>query len=387
MPKRLIACAFAIAGLFVLAREASARRPVDRITAKAALVVDNTTGQVLLARNPDLQLPPASTTKILSAVVALSSGRLNESVWVSRYASSMEPSKIGLQPGWSMNVLDLVYAILLSSANDASVALAEGLAGSVPAFARKMNETAWYIGARRSRFANPSGLPAEGHYSTARDLVLIMQHGLRFKHLREILSTRTATVRPQAGSTRRIALRSHNRLLGVGDVQVIGKTGWTRKAKRCFVGAANAGGRQIVFSVLGSTDLWGDVQRLIDHGLPRSSPRRLGPTEADWQEVLVRSEEPAAQSAEGDIEESERRGFRYQVQLASFRGYKAAQALQRKVTAQGYRAVVERVRTRRGRTMYRVTVPGFSSRNSAREVAQLLAKAHRIQPLIVAVRT
>src|SRR3972149_26373 len=111
-------------------------------------------------------------------------GLLARNVPGSRYASSMQPSKIWLQPGWRMNVGDLVYAVLLNSANDASVVLAEGLAGSVPRFANLMNTAAYELGATHSHFINPNGLPEEEHFSTAQDLAIIMHHALKIPRLR-----------------------------------------------------------------------------------------------------------------------------------------------------------------------------------------------------------
>ena len=172
--------------------------PLYRLTATAAIVVDDRTGEVVYARNSDLPLPPASTTKILTAYLALRSGQTDEHVVVSRNASQMQPSKIWLRPGWLMNVRDLIYAVLLNSANDASVVLAEGLAGSVPDFTALMNRTARRMGARNSNFVNPSGLPAEGHYSTARDLSIIMRHALALEPFEEALSTQQTLIYPRA---------------------------------------------------------------------------------------------------------------------------------------------------------------------------------------------
>jgi D-alanyl-D-alanine carboxypeptidase (penicillin-binding protein 5/6) len=240
------------------ARPAWSASPLQlgQVTATAAIIVDHQTGEVLFARNPDLELPPASTTKILTAYIALRSQQLGSNIRVSKYAASMQPSKIGLRPGWAVNVNDLVYAILLNSANDAAVVIAEGLSGSMEAFAARMNRTAWQLGALNSHFVNPSGLPADDHYSTVRDLTTIMRHALQVESLERVLSTRTTSIRPASGSRRTISLRSHNRMLGDPRTDVIGKTGWTRVARKCFVGAATQDGRRVLVAVLGSSDSW-----------------------------------------------------------------------------------------------------------------------------------
>jgi D-alanyl-D-alanine carboxypeptidase len=164
--------------------------------------------------------------------------------------------------------------VLLNSANDASTVGAEGLAGSETEFALKMNAKARAIGARNSRFVNPHGLTAAGHLSTVRDLAAIFRYGLRLPVMREILETPRIKVPVESRRVKTVSLNSHNRLLTGYAHRVIGKTGYTRPAGRCFVGSANAGGREIVIALLGSSDLWGDARRLFGHafGEPAETP-------------------------------------------------------------------------------------------------------------------
>ncbi len=394
-------------------------RELGRVTAKAAILIDNQSGQVLFARNPHLRLPPASTTKILSALVAERSGALDRTVRVSRYASSMQPSKIYLKAGWEMSNRDLLYAILLNSANDASVALAEGIAGSVPEFARQMNAAARSVGAADSHFVNPNGLPAKGHYSSAYDLARIMQEVLRSPHLRQVLNTDSTIIHPR-GSTRRIHLHTRNRFLSRQDMHVIGKTGWTRAARKCFVGAASSGGHEIIVAMLGSNDLWGDLDHLLDYGLtlppaawPAEAAVQQASAEAPSAPVAVSNEpgpedrtEATAQAEPEDGSQAWRSGgkeaaapeeqgsaadvradkkFRYHIRLASFATRSRAVRLRQQVTERGYTAAVERSRAGQ-RTMYRVTVRNFASRASARRAARALGAAFSIDPLIFANR-
>jgi D-alanyl-D-alanine carboxypeptidase (penicillin-binding protein 5/6) len=366
-------------------------RDLGKVTAKAAILIDDESGAVLFARNPNLQLPPASTTKILTALVAARSGALDRNVPVSRFASTMQPTKLWLKPGWVMNVEDLLYAILLNSANDASVVLAEGIGGSVPNFARMMNETASTLGATGSRFVNPSGLPGRGHYSTVHDLALIMHHALRTEPLREILSTESQAITPRHGSARRINLRSHNRLLNGDKFRVIGKTGWTRKAKRCFVGAASDGRREIIVALLGGTNLWGDLERLLDYALHPEPSHDTVVASACSGAACAASLPPTAETrvappvrAVTKAQKVERQ-FRYHVQIASFTSRVKADRLRQQVVKQGYPASVEKAKIKT-RQLYRVTVRNFESRASARQAAQALGRTYRVQPLIVAVR-
>lgn len=359
---------------------------VEPVTARAAIVVDHRSGRVLYERNADSPLPPASTTKVMTAYLALRSERLNDSVLVSKYASSMPASKIGLRAGWWMNMNDLVYATLLNSANDASVVIAEGLAGSVPMFSRMMNSTARSLGATNTHFVNPNGLPDDDHRSSARDLVRIFHHALKVPGFRDILSTPATTIWPVTGSTRQIALRSHNRLLGHQEVAVIGKTGYTRAAKRCFVGAATLGDREVLVAVLGSSDLWGDLRRMIDFGLNHGS-EEFRPIltdellEARGPERRTRVARADAGAAIGDG----RTGGRYQVRLGSFRNKSRAHDLARRIEAHGYEVVVERL-LKKGRTAsYRLTARGFASRTEARQAASHIRRVYRLSPQVVAV--
>lgn len=260
------------------------------VTARAAILIDNQTGEVLWERNPDLALPPASTTKVLTAMVALRSGRLEDSILVSKQASLEPPSKIHLRAGWRLRLLDLIYAIMLNSANDASVVIAEGLAGSVPAFSELMNAQAERLGATNSHFVNPNGLPAADHYSTARDLATLFSVAVRDPVFDRIVSTRSIPIIPTEGAVRAITLRTHNRLLASDyRYDVVGKTGWTIAAKRCFVGAARAGDRELIVAVLGANDLWGDVRKLIEFGFHETDRPDVQMATVDADERAVRA--------------------------------------------------------------------------------------------------
>jgi len=286
---------FFAASPVLAARAGSRAQSRSSITARAAILVDNQTGEVLWERNADTPLPPASTTKVLTAMVALRSGRLDDSFLVSPGAAKEPPSKIHLRSGWRVRLLDLIYAIMLNSANDASVVIAEGIAGSVPAFARLMNTQAHRLGAVNSNFVNPNGLPAADHHSTARDLATLFSVAVRDPVFDRIVSTESIPIIPTEGAVRAINLRTHNRLLRSDfPYEVVGKTGWTIAAKRCFVGAARFEGREVIVAVLGARDLWGDVRKLIEFGFEGRSLPEVEIARADVDEVAVRS------SASGD---------------------------------------------------------------------------------------
>lgn len=354
----------------LLAAEASAspvtaNRHRPAITAKAAILVDRQTGVVLWQNNADLPLPPASTTKVATASLALESGRLNEALRVSARAAMEPPSKIVLRSGWTMRLRDLVYAILLNSANDASVVIAEGLAGSVERFAARMNAHARNVGATNTHFVNPNGLPANGHYSTVRDLARIFDYALDTSGFRDVVQTRHLTIVPASGSKRRIALNTKNRLLSGYPIKVVGKTGWTRAARKCFVGAGRVGERELIVAVLGSNDLWGDVRRLLEFGFDDTVPPLPGwrPTQS------VKAETTGIGS--GDVDNSQR----YYVRLATFRTIQSAHQLTRQVKRDGYPARVYRIRLN-GRPYYRVSVGSYGSKRQAASIAKQIERKH-----------
>jgi D-alanyl-D-alanine carboxypeptidase (penicillin-binding protein 5/6) len=361
-----------IVGLLLGASGVSAARTTrarahSAVTAKAAILIDAQSGEVLWQRNPDLPLPPASTTKIVTALLALQSGRLDDSLSVTPEAAQAPPSKISVRPGWKMRLRDLVYAVLLNSANDAAVVIAEGLSGSVHDFAERMNATARALGATHSHFVNPNGLPAANHYSTARDLATMFGRGMQNPLFEKIVSTKTTAVWPTAGSSRRIALRNHNRLLGNYRIRVVGKTGWTIAAKKCFVGSASANGRELVVAVLGSRDLWGDLKRLLEFGFDGGT---LPAGEAP--EVETASAPTTASAGDDDADGP----AKFAVRLATFRRVRTASQLQAAVAHDGYPARIEKLRHGRQK-LYRVSVGDYANRREAQRAADTLKKTHR----------
>ncbi len=244
---------------------------LPKISARAALVMNAQTGEILYARQAYQRLPPASTTKVLTTLIALEKLDLNAKVAVSPSAAGVEPSRIGLRSGEALYVQDLLYGLMLKSGNDAAEVAAEAMAGSIPGFAAMMNAKAWELRAHNSHFANPHGLPNKDHYSTVYDLALIFRHAMTNPIFAEIVRTRHAALRIEAGpdNWRMVPVRNSNRLLHTFKGALGGKTGYTRKAKRCFVGAVSRNGTPLIVVVLGSTHRWQDVTRLFEYGFSR----------------------------------------------------------------------------------------------------------------------
>lgn len=358
---------------FIGPAAAAPRQSKSILTAKAAIVVDRKTGVVLWQHNADLPLPPASTTKVTTASLALQSGRLSEAFPVSRRAAQEPPSKIRLQTGWTLRLRDLVYASLLNSANDATVVIAEGLSGSVEAFAARMNAHALAVGATHTHFVNPNGLPADNHYSTARDLTKIFDHALDNPEFRRVVETRNISITPASGSRRNISLATKNRLLSGYHIKVVGKTGWTRAARKCFVGSGRVGEREVLVALLGSDDLWGDLRRLLEFGFNETTvptPRWTGVESA-------RTERRQVGAGDSDV------ASRHYVRLATFRSVTRANQLTRAVKRDGFPARVYHIR-RNGKRYYRVSVGSYRSRSQAANAAKQIERKHpSLDPMLV----
>ncbi len=235
------------------------------LTAKSALLADLATGKILWSRSPDLRCYPASLTKIMTALIILERGNLEDWVTVTKEAAFTGESSMALKEGERVRLSDLLNAILVRSANDACVAAAIHLAGSVEQFVKWMNEKAQELGMVNTHFVNPHGLHDPQHYTTARDLLVLTSKAMENPIFRQIVTQREITIAPNEKS----ALRRYwnrNKLLeqypGCDGV----KTGYTGPAGRCIVATATRNGWQLVAIVLGSQDHFGDAARLLDFG-------------------------------------------------------------------------------------------------------------------------
>jgi D-alanyl-D-alanine carboxypeptidase (penicillin-binding protein 5/6) len=244
----------------------------EMLKARAAVTIDASTGEILFSKNSNRRLPPASTTKLMTAILAVENEDLTKVVRISKRASHAAPSKAGFKEGDRITIEGLLYAALLESANDAAVALAEAVAGSEKRFVSLMNEKARAIGARDTKFINANGLPGRGQYSTALDLSKILNYALRFPKLREIIGTPEAKITTEGGKV--FYLRSTDKLLWSGEKIIGGKTGFTHSAGHCFVCAAQTETKTILVAILGSPsrkNLWRETEKLISMNLPRGS--------------------------------------------------------------------------------------------------------------------
>ena len=233
------------------------------VTAESVVLMDPWTKRIIYSKNPHIEFPPASTLKIMTALVVLKNSHLEKKVVISKFASSMEPSKVYLEEGEIYLIKDLLKALILNSGNDASVALAEGIAGSEEGFVDIMNEMAKTIGAKNTNFKNSNGLPEEGQYSTAYDLALIVREAMKNRNFVDIARIKNTEIE-ELSSGRRIKLKNHNKTLWKdAPYLVLGKTGYTKKAGHCFAGYIQYNRwRKVIVVILKSRKPWSDLKLL-----------------------------------------------------------------------------------------------------------------------------
>jgi serine-type D-Ala-D-Ala carboxypeptidase (penicillin-binding protein 5/6) len=258
-----------------LAAQKLAKSVAPDIEAKTGILVTGD-GHVLWSRYPDAERPMASTTKMMSALVALKAGGLDREVTVSRTASRVEDG-VGLVPGQHLTRRQLLGLMLVHSANDAAFALGEGVGGDMPTFVKMMNQQAVALGLRHTRYANPHGLDAKGHFTSAADLAALARVAMTYPEFRRIVSCRTVAVPSPGGhgqsvyGTTDLLLGNYRGLEGI-------KTGYTDKAGYCFVGSAKRGGVSLIAVVLGADDdhaRFTQAARLLDWGFKHVSRRAL----------------------------------------------------------------------------------------------------------------
>lgn len=234
------------------------------IKSKAAVVIEGNSGKILYAKNPHLRLPPASTTKLVTAMVAIDRINLNTIVTISNRASNIQSVSPRLIAGERYSIKDLLYLSLMRSVNGAAVAIAEAVAGSEEAFVNIMNDKIHSMGLQNTKFINSSGLPGGEQYTTAYDLSIIMKESMNYPEIIEIINTRTKDI--SNGNGRQFFVKNTNYLLWKDDDHIGGKTGYTRAAGHCLVSASNKGDAILIAAILGEKDrneLWHDTYSLF----------------------------------------------------------------------------------------------------------------------------
>lgn len=253
-------------------------------SARSMVLTEKSTGTVLLDINCDQPLPMASTTKIMTALVTLENAELSERVKIPAQAAGVEGSSMYLTAGETLTVEELLYGLMLTSGNDAATALAIHVGGSEQAFVDLMNRKARELGLTSTQFANPSGLPDDRHYTTARELALITGAALDHPVFAKLVSSKSASVsyRDTPGGRK---LQNHNKLLTMYDKAIGVKTGFTKKAGRCLVSAAENEGVVLICVTLNDGDDWNDHITAHEYGF--SVTRKLSLAKAGEIEVAL----------------------------------------------------------------------------------------------------
>ncbi len=240
-----------------------------KITSKTVMILDADTGETIFAKSPDTPRQPASTIKVLTGMIAMKSLKNNELVGVTRRAQKMPRSKIYLDTKKKYKADDLINAVLLASANDASVALAEKIAGSEQDFAAMMTLRAKLWGAKNTICRTANGLTAKGQQTTARDLAQIFRHAMQDPEFAKRM--KRTKIRTSYGTM----LRSHNKALWRVKGAVGGKTGYTNAARQTYVGKFERGDDAIVVAIMGSETMWTDIKRLVEYGFKKKAQIKM----------------------------------------------------------------------------------------------------------------
>lgn len=238
------------------------------VSAKSAVVLEYTGGTVVYAKNAEERLPMASTTKIMTALVALEIGSLSDIVTIGPSAAGVEGSSMYLKTGEKLTLEELLYGLMLTSGNDAAVAIAEHIAGSEGAFAEIMTTRAKELGCKNTQFKNASGLPDTEHFTTALELARLTGKALENETFRKIVSSKSYRVGNRS-------LSNHNKMLSLYDGAIGVKTGFTKAAGRTLVSAAEREGIMLIGVTLSAPDDWNDHTKMLDYGFMQMETRTL----------------------------------------------------------------------------------------------------------------
>ena len=253
------------------------------LVGEGAILIDADTGQVLYEKNPHMKLHPASTTKIMTGILAIELGNMNDTAIVDEEVVRLtDGSHIALEPGEEMNFEDLVNALLIESANDSALAIAKHISGSIEDFVKLMNDKAKELGALNTNFVNPNGLTHEKHLTTAYDLSLMAKYAMENEDFRKIVCNYTYTIPVTNKKMEMRYLKSSNRLLySTQKINVDGKTvpikyegingvktGYTVVAQNCLVASAQRGNQNLIAVVLKSNgrEVYSDIHKLLNYG-------------------------------------------------------------------------------------------------------------------------
>lgn len=287
-------------------------------SARAAVVIDGVTGEILYSQNCNERLPMASTTKIMTALLLCElGGDLSKEIVTTREMVTVEGSSMGLQVGDRVSYHDLLYGMMLSSGNDAANTVALSLGGSVSGFAHLMNERAEKMGLENTHFVTPSGLDAEGHYTTAYELALITKEALENEQFALAAAAKTARLKygnPPYNRT----LTNHNKLLNMYDDIVGVKTGFTSKSGRCLVSASRKDGKLVIAVTLNDKNDWQDHRNLLDLGLSLIESKVISPKNCDYSVEVTNGQKMDVTIPSATVSVTDKTKVTYLIKLPQF---------------------------------------------------------------------
>lgn len=259
-------------------------------SAKAAIVINGDTGEVIYAHNETEKLPMASTTKIMTALLLCEKGDLSREITVTAEMLRVEGSSMGLLAGDKVTLHDLLYGMMLASGNDAANVTAYTLGGTVDGFVKMMNQKAAELGLENTHFETPSGLDGESHYTTAYDLAKLTMYAMSNEEFAKAAGSRSATLNYGNPPYKR-TLTNHNKLLASFDGAVGVKTGYTKKSGRCLVSAARRDGKFVIAVTLCDPNDWADHKSLLEYGLNAVTLTEVTPDMSDAEVPVIGGEQ------------------------------------------------------------------------------------------------
>lgn len=268
MLKKTLACLFAATLVLRYLTLVTYCDEVPSVSASSAVLITADTKETVFSKSPNEKRPMASTTKIMTALLAIECGELQKKVVADSASVNVEGTSVGLRAGDSVSLETLVLAMLLESGNDAANLTARAVAGGIEDFCGLMNKKAQALGMKNTHFSNPSGLPSENHFSTAFDMALLGAFAIQNPRFSQMCALKEATVSYGTPEVTRI-FKNHNRLLSSCDGVFGIKTGFTKAAGRCLVTAAKRDGVTLVAVTLNAPDDWRDHEKLYEYGFKR----------------------------------------------------------------------------------------------------------------------
>lgn len=248
---------------------------VPTVTAKAAVLIDGETGQILYSHNPDLRLPNASTTKIMTALLAVENLDLDSMLTASKNVAETQFTSLYLTAGEQISVKDALAGAVIKSANDTCVLFAENIAGSQEKFAQMMNQRARELGCKNTHFVTPNGLNDKEHYSTAMDLCLIAREAIKYPIITELAQCKSWVLSTRTVNKENILVKNKQKYILNYPYATGLKPGYTKQAGNCLVGTAEKDGRILISCILGSTEVSAETAALMEYGFNKFDKKIL----------------------------------------------------------------------------------------------------------------